>query len=607
MAVLLISALAAQESAPPKPRAGTPTTAKAPAAPKTSADAKPATASQEPPPIEVTIEASGEDVAKPATKSKRKKPPQPARDWQQWVDTLTGDALDDDWRLSALDRALFQARLCAAWWPSDSTRAKGWCQEAVEAVSRTPWNESESARRERLEAARTVLRLVSSLDATLRDQVEDAVKQAVNTEENPRQRERGQLSETLAAAALDQAENPRRMAELISDSLRQGGSKTTVRAIVKLREKDPQRADELFDDAASIAGGSQDPMFVAYLVTAGFPGMQPVPVANPPEEWRFAALQAVARNVAIPPRSEAERDARCTSLRKYLTSINQQYPGGVPAATISQLDYCVPDISAQMANRPPLPENLKTSDDLLRAAKGYPHAGVRQELKISAAIRADRGEKNPARALEILETITPEEKAARPNLVRPLWLDMGSRAVIEALAKNEMGEVRDILSRTPDKWRAEVEVIVLEKAKGGRGLAEIISHCRHDLNRYGAEDPKVYIRFLNLALKHRWPARELILRETFHSLNGWKPKNRETLQVNEMSYLPLERQVAPLPIVAEILELELESLRATATVIDKVALRKSFQLALLQPSLSKSREMERAKKTREEMLTSQSP
>jgi len=147
----------------------------------------------------------------------------------------------------------------------------------------------------------------------------------------------------------------------------------------------------------------------------------------------------------------------------------------------------------------------------------------------------------------------------------------------------------------------------LEKAKGGRELSEVISRCRQDLNRYGAEDPKVYIRFLNLALKHRWPARELILRETFHSLNGWKPKNPDTLQVNEMSYPPLERQVAPLPIVVEILELELEHLRAAATVIDKVALRKSFQLALLQPSLSKSREMERAKKIREEMLTSQSP
>jgi hypothetical protein len=581
------------------------TTAQEPAATHAAADPKPANTAPQPPPIEVTIEASGKDVAKPATKRRRKKPPIPVRDWQQWVDTLTGDALDDDWRLSALDRALFQARLCAAWWPSNSIRAKGWCEEAVETVSRTPWNEQENARKERLGAARTVLRLVSSLDETLRAQVEDAIDLA--SEESSTARQRNELASTLAQAALDQAENPPRMAKLIADSLRHGGSPITVLAIAKLREKDPQRADELFDDAAVLAGGSMDPMFPAYLVTASFPGMQPVPVASPPEPWRLTALQAVARNVAIPPRSDAERDGRCTSLRQYLRSINQKYPGGVPAATLSQLDYCVPDISTQMANRPPLPENLKTSDDLLRAAKGYPDPRGRQELKISAAIRADRSEKNPARALEILETITPEEKAARPNLVRPLWLDVGSRAVIEALSKNEMGEVRDILYRTPEKWRAEVEVLVLEKAKGGRGLAEIISHCRHDLNRYGADDPKVYIRFLNLALKHRWPTRELILRETFHNLNGWKPKNPDTLQVNEMSYLPLERQVAPLPIVAEILELELESLRATATVIDKVALRKSFQLALLQPSLSRARELERAKKAREEALTSQSP
>src|SRR5262249_10685778 len=157
------------------------------------------------------------------------------------------------WRLSSLDGAELKARLCSTWWQADRIRARGWCELGVETVTHTPLNESTDARRDRVAAGRTVLRLITPLEATLRDQVEDSIKLALAAEQESPTKEPAALASTLAQAALDQAENPPLMARLIGDSLRQGGSARTVMAILKLREKDPERANELFAEAAAIA------------------------------------------------------------------------------------------------------------------------------------------------------------------------------------------------------------------------------------------------------------------------------------------------------------------------------------------------------------------
>jgi hypothetical protein len=520
-------------------------------------------------------------VRKPAKKELQQK------FWRRWASLITDDVVEDDWRLNSLDAAVLQARLCSAWWQSDRTRARAWCELAVDRVSRTPLNEPTDARRERVAAGRTVLRLVTPLDTTLRDQVEDSIKLALAAEQESPTKQPGALAATLAQAALDQADNPPRMAQLIGDSLRQGGSAQTVLAILKLREKDPEKANELFTEAAALASQSQDPGFLAYLVTAGFPGIEPESSADVPDQWRYTSLQTLATNLAIPARSELESKRRCDWLTERLYTINEKFPQAVPDATLAQLDYCSPH--GPTPHLPPLPDDLKASDDFVRAAKGYPAAMMRQQLKLTAAMMADGPEENPERAPEILESITPEEQNARPGQVWPHWNPMAVRAV---LASKDMSGRRNILDRTPDRWRGEVEVRVLEEGVPKRfgWLEEIISRCGADLRRYGTYDPNTYIRFLNLALKYQWPNREHILFETMKNLDAWKPKEIIQGEKNPIPYYPpLERLAAPLPINPNILELDPERLRAISSEVDKVLLRTSFRLSLLLPALARAR------------------
>jgi hypothetical protein len=136
-------------------------------------------------------------------------------------------------------------------------------------------------------------------------------------------------------------------------------------------------------------------------------------------------------------------------------------------------------------------------------------------------------------------------------------------------------------------------VTVIEKgaARGCCWLPELISRCRQDLKRYGTEDPLTFIRFLNTALKYKWGNREQILHETMRNLDAWKPREMNPQEINPAPlHFPLERQAAPLSINATILDLNPERLRAIAGSVQKVLLRKSFQLSLLLPAMARARE-----------------
>jgi hypothetical protein len=84
--------------------------------------------------------------------------------WLVRSQNITNDVLKDAGDLSSRQRAVLYAKLAQRWWRVDARRATTWIVNAIEAVEQVPNKETTAERKERLEAARVLLAIVTPLD-----------------------------------------------------------------------------------------------------------------------------------------------------------------------------------------------------------------------------------------------------------------------------------------------------------------------------------------------------------------------------------------------------------------------------------------------------------
>src|SRR5438105_1855536 len=63
-------------------------------------------------------------------------PRQTSRYWLDQSEQLLSDLLSDEQRIRGHLHAVFLGRLCAAYWQTDLTRARIWCNQAVDEITR---------------------------------------------------------------------------------------------------------------------------------------------------------------------------------------------------------------------------------------------------------------------------------------------------------------------------------------------------------------------------------------------------------------------------------------------------------------------------------------
>src|SRR5215216_14120 len=87
--------------------------------------------------------------------------------WLVRAQNITSDLLKDAAGLNSMQRAVLWVKLGQRWWLEDPKRARIWITNAIEVVEQVPNKETPKEHEERLETARILLTIVTSLDQKL--------------------------------------------------------------------------------------------------------------------------------------------------------------------------------------------------------------------------------------------------------------------------------------------------------------------------------------------------------------------------------------------------------------------------------------------------------
>src|SRR6185369_17338360 len=204
--------------------------------------------------------------------------------WRARSEALTDDLLRDAAQLSAARRAVILGRLGQGWWDEDQTRARKWFHNAIELVEQVPNREPSTERRERITAARKLLKLVAPLDQKLMSPLIKILISGPLTTDG----ERSETAEWLMNSATDLvAVDPNGANELASLALRVGPPNDIATFLVAMRGKDEQRAEAMFSHALSLAKQQSFPVellnslnYAAFPVQRNFARNAPVPSDN---------------------------------------------------------------------------------------------------------------------------------------------------------------------------------------------------------------------------------------------------------------------------------------------------------------------------------------
>ncbi len=511
--------------------------------------------------------------------SEAKKPTRPtAAHWLQAAEKFTADVTDEAWRLTALDHALLDVRLCSLWWAANQERARIWCASAADAVSHKPQQESDDERNARLIAAREIIRVVSPLDSALGQQVQDAIELATRDAKPDAGRNREYLAMSLGAAASEAAD-PEQAARLISESLRAGGAFQTIVAVFNLGQRAPARGDRSFAELLDFLRQTRNFNLADNLLREVF-----APARNISAAWQQATVETITQMASVVPEAEIDRQFRCRLLGTVITA-GDNVPQASAAAIRSVLADCESAaVNADANRRPGEPDlsQVKTVDDLLRAAAETRDLQSRVMLKYNAAMRAESLDHDCDRALDILDDLNEEELRARPGTIPNIRVAIATRGAVYALEHDQdIRAALHIVGRNPDNMRGSIELAAGVQAtqKGLRGAGDLVQAALRDVRRYRSDDPKDYVTMANLSLRGGTLD---IMRDMVRRVVEWEPLDRKALEPMERYFPPLEQSLVPLPLAPEIADFDPDTVLAVGRSVRRTKLRASFDLGVLQ-------------------------
>jgi hypothetical protein len=469
---------------------------------------------------------------------------QPNELWRARSEALTDDLLKDAGQMSAARRAVILGRLGQGWWTEDEFRARRWFQSAIELVEQAPNKESAAERRERILAARKLLKMVAPLDQKLMAPLIKILTPDAQTPDN----ERTENADWLVNSATDLvAVHPNRADELARLALRVGPPNDIATFLVAMRGKDAQRADAIFTHALSLAKEQSFPVellnslnYAAFPVQRNFARNAPVPSDN----LRTELLQYEIDFLNAYPINDENRGSICSSVSGFIAPMLSEFERLLPtdAAVVRQaMDRCQPLVPTDQPH---------TSEDFLKAASDAKDARARTNYEFRAAYAA-YGAKDYDLAIKILDGMSKEQRGFMGGgaweSYRWSWAAQGAIAYYQ---RGRLAEMNAILNSVPASLQPFAKISFLDslfepKDADPAPLIQILNEALVDLRRSNATDADKYnwyIALIRPTVKYQPVDANGVLKAAVSFLN--KAKDRKSLDTEEFSKLIAEPLLA---------------------------------------------------------------
>lgn len=522
-------------------------------------------------------------VARAQKASSAIKAPTPEERWLRPAQRLSASIDSDLWRLSPPQQAVARAQLASIWWNHDPTSARTWASAAVDWLTHTPENELDSDRAQRIRAARIALSLITPLDSALRQRIDDML-QPKDVPPGPQEATAAKnYYGTVLSAAMQDRSHPERLAQAISDSLPSGVTGVTVHALITLRSVQPDPADILFRRALLSAGDSPD----ALLSFAA--ALHPEPGATPlPDAWRVPSLEAIAHVLGG---DTGEADQRMKLCRLYSrVSGYSDFPPDIAAAVAHGRSNCQlpqpnPDQvfdSNLFRERAP-----KTADDFLTLIPEVKTAQDRAQMRMNAATRAELDDKDPERALKIMDSMPPDELASRPGAYERMRMELATRAALHAIDAGRNDDAYRILDESPSISAFYISVNVLQKSRKPLST-KFYDLALKQMSGEETDNPMDYVNLMNLYFRKGdlSPLNAIV-----SEMDRWKAKDPKALKAGEAFYTAPWNWLTPLQLGREVADFDASAVSGHFANAQNVPLRIELQISLTRALISRYESM----------------
>ena len=520
--------------------------------------------------------------------------------WRVRSQTLTDDLLKDAAQLSPLRRAVLWMRLAQRWWEVDPKRARGWFQNAIEAVAQVPNKENEDSRAARLEIARNLVRTIYPLDQKLAT----PLVTFLNDGDGLNVKDRFYNADALASTAMEIVDrDPKRATELASLALRLGAPYSISGVLFGLRKREPKLADALFTEALTLARQDLSPALLSYLTDAAFPQYQysdgRYNAFVPPENFRAELLRLDIAFLNANPINDENRNSICSSIGGFIAPVLSEFESRSPQnativrQAINQCHGAHPMVQQEL-DRSVSNEPLNTVDGLLKAAADAEDIPVRTIYQYRAANLA-KEKKDYERALKILDSMSKESREFMDGSWESFRWDWAATGALEHYNAGRLLDMNLILNNVPADLQPLAKAVFVDRLPAKRNpegdpALQFLNDARAGLRRSNvveSEQVGCYFLVLRSVVKYDRSAASTAIKEAFAAMN----KSEEASQTKDRKTLDTGEFLEILPV--SILEIDEFGVREGVASLTNVETRAQLRLALLSGTLKRMQPAQR--------------
>lgn len=523
------------------------------------------------------------------TAAKSAPPPVEKAQWLERANLITAAIQEDAQQLPPDLQIILPGRLAGIWRDVDPKRAQAWLNEADSKLAPPTEQESASDRKARLQAVSALLPDLNRSDPQRADRMLDSVISDVMQKNagNPRgpgySPEANWLGLSLERAVMDTAEkDPQRAFALAQRIVQLRDGNGILSAYFNLQSADPQRADQFATEALQAARTNYDPFMFFALAQMAAPMH---PDMDVPESLKSQILQALASGMLRVPQGPAEKASICR-LASPVTMAMKKFPPAQQPQLQAAVDNCK---AADAEARRNVKQMESFADDrpareLLSQAADAGDAQSRADLKMRAAEQAQHAGEY-LRALDILTSLAPEEREARPAW-ESRWDMIAGQAIRDRYKAHDLQAIQNIIGQAPDTQRASLMMSASALAyiakDDGYGLA-MLTQARRELEKNPVSDNyNPYLRLLISYSAHVPEEAASVLRLTVEGINNFKVPEGAKIRPAEPGW-----RLQEISLPAALLDSDPQMVSAAISELKSPQARVAMRLGLLHACLGR--------------------
>lgn len=453
-----------------------------------------------------------------ATASAQDQPRQePAPRINPWIDRaqlLTDDLLGDAKSLDTYDRAALWGRLADVWWSEDPKRARTWFLNGLKLVESSPADDKvdQSCR---LVATRTLLSIAAARAPEFSERLTTILTKHVDRSNADQTREN---ATALVEAGLSMiATNPQEAGRLGAESLNLGVSFRLANLLWRLRNRDKQAGDALFNHLIGVAKSTYEGNLVSILLSAAFQG--PYKTA----EHQAAVLGVLADGLYNNPNAQAG-PTNCHLVSFATTHISffeQMFPLQSQRMRAA-IAGCSPRANSSTTKSVTQEAAKPTVEQLLKSAERAASDEEKNNLLLAASDLA-AGQENFDEAIRILDSVSVDgQKRLGDTWDRRRW-NQAASAACAYLKADDLPAMTRTIDNTPNSLKAFVRVTIVNEClpqTSAINPIDLLGPARNELdNAPVAKTVSWRLAMVRLYAKYSSSAAPAVLSEAVTAIN----------------------------------------------------------------------------------------